>query len=55
MKKWFAMVLCLCLLIPSMAFADVLGEYPVSDEVITLTGWGVLPTSSMVGSPGGSH
>lgn len=48
MKKWFAMVLCLCLLIPSVAFADVLGEYPVSDEVITLTGWGVLPTSSMV-------
>ena len=42
MKKLLAMVLLLSLLCTGVASASVLGTYPVSDEVVNLTGWGIL-------------
>ena len=47
MKKLFAMVLCLCMLLSSAAFAEVLGTYPVTDEEITLTAWGILQGNTL--------
>lgn len=46
MKKFLPLLLALCLLLSSTAVGEVLGEYPVTTEPITLTAWGILPTSA---------
>lgn len=46
MKKLLAMILCLGMLLSSAAFAEVLGTYPVTDEEITFTVWGVMQANT---------
>ena len=46
MKKILVLCVALCLLLSNVAMADVLGEFPVVDEPVTLTGWGILATSA---------
>ena len=50
MKKLLAILLCLCLLLSATAFAEVLGTYPVTDEPITLTAYGILQGSTLYDS-----
>lgn len=50
MKRVIIMLLALCLLIGvgSAALADHLGEYPISPEKITLTGWAILGSQASI-------
>ena len=46
MRKTISLILVLCLLSTSIALADVLGEYPITTEPMTLTAWAVLPPAA---------
>ena len=46
MRKTISMILALCLLFTGVAFATVLGEYPITTEPMTLTAWAVLPPAA---------
>lgn len=48
MKKLLVWTLCFCMLLGSTAFAEMLGEYPVTTQPVTFTAWAIQPNSSMV-------